>query len=81
MFLNIHKTALRIGIYARLVILFAAHCSDSIVCTSGGFVDQNCKCICPDGIDSCTGSDSSSHDRKSMHTSGYNNNDNNHRFR
>ncbi|XP_061180039.1 uncharacterized protein LOC133188574 [Saccostrea echinata] len=32
----------------------AAHCPKTIKCIRGGFVDQNCKCICPDGSDECT---------------------------
>ncbi|XP_060580699.1 balbiani ring protein 3-like isoform X2 [Ruditapes philippinarum] len=32
----------------------ADHCDKSIVCNGGGYVDQNCNCICPDGTDSCT---------------------------
>ncbi|KAL4220458.1 hypothetical protein ACF0H5_020859 [Mactra antiquata] len=35
----------------------ADHCDKSIECYNGGFVDQNCKCICPDGTDSCTKND------------------------
>ncbi|WAR27393.1 NAS30-like protein [Mya arenaria] len=29
-------------------------CDSSIVCRNGGYIDQNCKCICPDGTDACT---------------------------
>lgn len=29
------------------------HCDDSVVCDEGGFLDQNCECICPDGTSDC----------------------------
>ncbi|XP_056004354.1 zinc metalloproteinase nas-38-like [Ostrea edulis] len=29
------------------------HCSKSIRCRNGGFVDQNCRCSCPDGTSDC----------------------------
>ncbi|KAH3787178.1 hypothetical protein DPMN_165298 [Dreissena polymorpha] len=32
----------------------AKQCDSSIICNNGGYVDQNCKCICPDGSDSCS---------------------------
>lgn len=32
----------------------AAHCPKNVKCIRGGFVDQNCKCICPDGSNECT---------------------------
>lgn len=35
-------------------VFVSEHCDSSITCNNGGFVDQNCKCICPDGTDSCT---------------------------
>ena len=28
-------------------------CPSNIRCRDGGFVDQNCKCICPDGSKNC----------------------------
>ncbi|XP_022341790.2 uncharacterized protein LOC111135757 [Crassostrea virginica] len=31
----------------------AAHCPKNVQCIRGGFVDQNCKCICPDGSEDC----------------------------
>ncbi|KAK3095013.1 hypothetical protein FSP39_009149 [Pinctada imbricata] len=32
----------------------AAHCSSqNVQCRGGGFLDQNCKCICPDGTEDC----------------------------
>jgi len=34
--------------------LLTEHCDESVVCNEDGFVDQNCKCICKDGSDSCT---------------------------
>lgn len=40
----------------------AGHCESSIVCNNGGYVDQNCKCICPDGSDACTKSKSTTPD-------------------
>ncbi|XP_045199753.2 zinc metalloproteinase nas-15-like isoform X2 [Mercenaria mercenaria] len=38
----------------NLMYKCSAHCDKSIICNGGGYVDQNCKCICPDGSDSCT---------------------------
>ncbi|KAJ8310109.1 hypothetical protein KUTeg_011974 [Tegillarca granosa] len=29
------------------------HCPSSVRCTDGGYVDQNCKCVCPDGTKKC----------------------------
>lgn len=29
------------------------HCPSSLRCTDGGYVDQNCKCVCPDGTKKC----------------------------
>lgn len=31
----------------------AERCPSNIRCRDGGFVDQNCKCICPDGSQNC----------------------------
>ncbi|KAL5005496.1 hypothetical protein ScPMuIL_018952 [Solemya velum] len=31
----------------------ADHCPNNLRCKDGGFLDQNCKCICKDGTDSC----------------------------
>ncbi|XP_061171636.1 zinc metalloproteinase nas-13-like [Saccostrea echinata] len=28
-------------------------CDSSIICDGGGFLDQNCECICPDGTSDC----------------------------
>ncbi|XP_052217899.1 cell death abnormality protein 1-like [Dreissena polymorpha] len=38
----------------NLMYQCAKQCDSSIVCNNGGYVDQNCKCICPDGSDSCS---------------------------
>ncbi|XP_064614970.1 balbiani ring protein 3-like [Liolophura sinensis] len=37
----------------NLMYQCASHCSKNIWCTSGGYVDQNCRCICPDGSNDC----------------------------
>uniref|UniRef100_K1PN08 Metalloendopeptidase n=1 Tax=Magallana gigas TaxID=29159 RepID=K1PN08_MAGGI len=29
------------------------HCSRNIRCRDGGYVDQNCRCVCPDGSSDC----------------------------
>lgn len=29
------------------------HCDNSVRC-DGGFLDQNCECLCPDGTSDCT---------------------------
>ena len=44
--------------------ILSDHCDKSIVCNDGGYVDQNCKCICPDGTDSCTKDKKEPVDRK-----------------
>lgn len=31
----------------------AASCPGLVTCTGQGFLDQNCRCVCPDGSDSC----------------------------
>ncbi|XP_052783984.1 zinc metalloproteinase nas-15-like isoform X2 [Mya arenaria] len=38
----------------NLMYQCAKKCDSSIVCRNGGYIDQNCKCICPDGTDACT---------------------------
>ena len=29
------------------------HCDKSIRCSNQGYVDQNCRCVCPDGSSDC----------------------------
>lgn len=41
----------------------AKHCSPDIECNYDGYVDQNCKCVCPDGTDDCTRSKRESEDK------------------
>ena len=31
----------------------AAICPDLVRCVDDGYLDQNCRCVCPDGTNSC----------------------------
>ena len=37
----------------QVLFFLDRHCNKSIRCSNQGYVDQNCRCVCPDGSSDC----------------------------